>query len=74
VRFVIFSPEPQRSSPHSGRKSTQHSVQIPHAGSDIALTDLRDKLKAAPGTRLTLSVVRDGAAPEDKVLVLSDLI
>jgi membrane-associated protease RseP (regulator of RpoE activity) len=41
---------------------------------DIALTDLRDKLKAAPGTKLTLSVVRDGAAPEDKVLVLSDLI
>ncbi len=41
---------------------------------DITLSDLRERLKAAPGTRLTLSVVQDGAAPKDVVLTLGDQI
>jgi hypothetical protein len=46
---------------------------------DIPLSDLRDRLKAAPGTKLTLSVVHGGtqgeaAAPQDVVVTLSDLI
>jgi membrane-associated protease RseP (regulator of RpoE activity) len=42
---------------------------------DIPLSDLRDRLKGDPGTRLTLSVLHEGAAaPQDVVLTLSDLI
>jgi formylglycine-generating enzyme required for sulfatase activity len=34
TRFVISSPDPQQTSPHSGRKSTHPTVQIPQASSD----------------------------------------
>jgi len=40
----------------------------------IKLSDLRDKFKGAPGTKVVLSVVHDGAAPQDVTLTLSDLI
>jgi hypothetical protein len=33
VRFVMLSPDPRRSSPPSGRKSTYPPVQIPQATS-----------------------------------------
>jgi YesN/AraC family two-component response regulator len=32
--LVIFSPDPRQRSPHSGRKSTYPTVQIPQASSD----------------------------------------
>lgn len=40
----------------------------------IKLSDLRDKFKGAPGTKVVLSVVHDGAAPQEVTLTLSDLI
>ncbi|GGF22225.1 hypothetical protein GCM10011611_30380 [Aliidongia dinghuensis] len=41
---------------------------------DIPLSDLRDRLKAAPGTAVTLSTVHADQAPRDVVLRLADLI
>jgi transcriptional regulator GlxA family with amidase domain len=35
VRLVMISPDPRRSSPHSGRKSTYPPVQIPQATSHL---------------------------------------
>lgn len=40
----------------------------------IDLSDLRDRLKGTPGTKLTLSIVHDGGEPHDVVLTLGDLI
>jgi hypothetical protein len=40
TRFVISSPDPQQTSPHSGRKSTHPTVQIPQASSDSALANI----------------------------------
>jgi hypothetical protein len=59
----------------AGLKTGDHIVAVDGAKTDgIALTDLRDKLKGTPGTKVTLSVVHDGGTPQDVVLTLSDLI
>ena len=41
---------------------------------DVHLTDLRDKFNAKAGTRVTLSVSRNGSPANDVVLVLNDII
>jgi hypothetical protein len=59
----------------AGLKTGDRIVAIDGGRSaDVTLSDLRDRMKAPPGTTLTLSVVRDGDAPHDAVLTLADLI
>jgi len=59
----------------AGLKAGDHILAIDGTTTaNIPLTELRDKLKGTPGTKLTLSVVHDGGAPQDVTLTLSDLI
>jgi len=59
----------------AGLKAGDHILAVDGTNSAaIKLTDLRDKLKGTPGTKVTLSVVHDGGAPRDVTLMLSDQI
>jgi len=59
----------------AGLKSGDHILAVDGTTTaNIPLTELRDKLKGAPGTKVTLSVVHDGAAPQDVTVTLTDLI
>jgi len=59
----------------AGLKPGDHILAIDGTTTaNIPLTELRDKLKGTPGTKLTLSVVHDGGAPQDVTLTLTDLI
>ena len=59
----------------AGLKIGDHIVAVDGARTaDIQLSDLRDRLKGTPGTKLTLSVVHDGGEPHDVSLTLGDLI
>jgi hypothetical protein len=59
----------------AGLKTGDRIVAIDGAQStEVSLSDLRDRLKAMPGTKLTLSIVHDGGTPHDVALTLADLI
>lgn len=59
----------------AGLKVGDHIVGVDGAqAGDLKLSDLRDKLKGTPGTKVTFAVSHDGGDPKDVTVTLSDLI
>lgn len=59
----------------AGVKSGDRILNIDGTDSpSLTLDDVRARLKAAPGTKVTLTLGRQGAAPKDVVVTLNDLV